>query len=214
MTSGTRAFKALTRVGGASGSGDCHYGDVRYLSSQFTTQLVAVAVVLAVAAAAAVVVARRGPSTTSVRRLSLILLGAAVALVLSGTALPSTAQLLPGEGDLALAVGRGGLGRAVEAVRAGGSELVLLLGNIALYALLGGAALLALRVRGWSATAAVGVAVLVSAALSVLVEAWQYAALGRVAATDDVLLNTLGALLGATLTLALVAAHARLRGRR
>lgn len=79
----------------------------------------------------------------------------------------------------------------------GADATAQILGNLGAFAVVG--ALLPLR---WPLTlldVALAVALAVGS-LSVVVEMVQYSALGRVAATDDVLLNVVGALVGALVT--------------
>lgn len=119
-------------------------------------------------------------------------------LVLLGTALPRTWPLVwEGWGDLVLRPGGGGLGEwRVLFERPASQAALLLVGNVVLYAPLGFlGALLWPAHRGRVLAAGIG--------LSVLVELWQLAALGRIASLDDVALNAAGVGLGVLAALGL-----------
>lgn len=116
----------------------------------------------------------------------------AVLAVLLATALPDSWPPPFTGGDLVLRPGEGGLDRLPQLWRAPGDlEAVLLVANVLLYVLLAAAISL-----GWGRPTR---ALACAAALTVLVESVQYAALERVAAVDDVLLNLTGAVLGVAL---------------
>jgi glycopeptide antibiotics resistance protein len=75
-----------------------------------------------------------------------------------------------------------------------GEGLVQLVGNLAVFAAFGAAAPVRWRLPLWAVA-------LAACAGSVAVETWQYVAdIGRVASVDDVILNTVGGVLGALLT--------------
>ncbi|WP_033290102.1 VanZ family protein [Amycolatopsis jejuensis] len=116
--------------------------------------------------------------------IALVVLGVLVLLVVTmpvGTENTSTLDLTPGA-DLADAFADGSWWQVI--------------GNLLLLLPLG--ALLPLRVRRLRSSARIAIAAL---AVSVLVETVQYVIhAGRVTSTDDVLLNTLGATIGAALT--------------
>lgn len=120
---------------------------------------------------------------------SRVLAVGAVLVIIVSTALPWSGVRL-GEGDLVLTPGRGGLGN-IDNILADPNSLagVLLLSNVVLYipvAFFG--ALGWYNLRRFVIPASLG--------LSVLVETMQLLILGRVAATDDVLLNIGGAAIG------------------
>lgn len=126
------------------------------------------------------------------RRLRQVLLVGAVLLVVAATALPAAwPPPRDGWGDVELGIGRGGLwawrlnAHPLETLPA-----VQLWANVVVYIPVGAAALLVVG----KATRALAVGV----GLSLMVEAWQWAALSRVASTDDVLLNLTGAAVGVT----------------
>lgn len=123
------------------------------------------------------------------RHLPLLAVVATVVLVVVGTALPTHWSVASGT-DLRLAPGHGGLGKAgLQLVRGSpGAAVELFVLNAVVYLPLGAA----LRWR-WPHRLVLLVVPLV---VSVGVEATQYAVLDRVAATDDVLLNVGGAVIG------------------
>ena len=133
-----------------------------------------------------------------------ILMAGSVVVTVVATALPREPRLV-GDGDLVLVPGRGGLGN-LDQILADPTSLagLLVLANIVLYlpiaffAVLGYHAYRRLVLAG-------------CLALSVMVEATQYLALGRVATIDDVILNMLGAALGFVLAYQLIAFFPRLQ---
>lgn len=112
-----------------------------------------------------------------------------LALIVAATVLPSPWTNAEG-GQLALAPGRGGLGKAGLQLLAGspGAAAQLLVLNGLLYLPLGAA-----LAWGWPARPGLLVLPLVT---SVTIEVVQHALLDRVAATDDVLVNVGGAVAG------------------
>lgn len=153
--------------------------------------------VAVVALLAAVVVAwREHAAGRDWQRPSLRLLAAgAVGVVLAATAW-SPGQWSWGHHDVALGIGDGGLGDWRRLIAGRGSVVGWqFLLNVALYVPVG-----LLVPLGWRRTvplvsAAQGV--LLAGALSVGVELFQYQFADRITATDDVILNTVGGLLGA-----------------
>jgi hypothetical protein len=168
------------------------------LWSNFGAPLQLAFAVAAVTACAVVVLrirAWRGATPwTAIARVGL---AGSVLVVLLATALPR-AWPPEGRGDLVLAPGRGGLADWRVVLEAPGSlAAVLLVLNVVLYlpvGLFGG--LLVPDRPGRAVAGAVG--------LSILVETWQLAVIGRVASTDDVLLNVVGAVVGLGLARTLV----------
>jgi VanZ family protein len=115
----------------------------------------------------------------------------AVLLILAATALPySWPPRLLGDGAVILTFGRGGLDDWLGVVRDPNSEhAILFVANVVLYI-----PLTLFATIGWRRRR---IAILAGAlVLSCLIEVVQFAWLGRVAATDDVFLNMVGALLG------------------
>lgn len=157
------------------------------LRSNFGAALVAVMAVV-VATVLATTWARRRASTSDA--VGHVLVAGATALAVAATALPrSWPPDRDGWGDLVLGVGRAGLSDwRLLADPLATLAAVELWANVAVYIPLGAAAWVATR----SATRSVGLGI----ALSMAIEAWQWAALSRIAATDDVLLNTAGTALG------------------
>lgn len=165
------------------------------LRSNFAEALVVAAVVAGVFLAIAVVTAvrrrrERRPWVTSAARI--LTVGAALTAVVA-TAYPREGWLLLSDGDLALLPGAGGLGDLDQILADPGSlAAVLLYANVLLYVPVGffGAV-------GWHRRRPI--VFLAALALSVAVEALQFSVLGRVAASDDVLLNVAGAVFGLAL---------------
>lgn len=141
-----------------------------------------VAVVAVVWAAALVVSGRR-------HHLPVLAVVASIALVVAATALP-THWSEQGGTALALAPGHGGVGKAGRQLLEGspGAALELFVLNGLVYLPVGAA--LAWRGRGRPVLLAVPLL------LSVGIETTQYLALERVAATDDVIINVAGAVVG------------------
>ncbi|MGH3333458.1 MAG: VanZ family protein [Nocardioidaceae bacterium] len=146
--------------------------------------VVLVLAVLAVAASVAVPSLRRGDLAGGFRRAGRVLLAGAVLAVLGLTLLGNTSgfrsvNLVPGAGiESALSNANRGLG------------ILNLLGNVLMFAPIGFLFVVVVR-------RSIGQAVAVVAALSLFIETAQYV-VGRAADIDDVLLNTTGALVGAT----------------
>ena len=163
------------------------------LRTQFGGGIVAMVVVLLATAIGMVVVWRRAPAgdrEAARRHAGWVTLAGSVALVVSATALPRAwPPVWDGWGDLALVPGDGGLaGWRDLATPLDSLPAVQLWANVGLYVPVG----MALRVMTGSAARTL----LAGAALSILLEAWQFVALSRVASTDDVLLNVAGLAIG------------------
>jgi hypothetical protein len=163
------------------------------LFSQFGTSLVLTLVTVLITVIASVVVARRASSEglpalqAAVRVLAI---GAGLAIIVA-TALPQQwPPRISSGGDLVLELGRGGLREWRSILEAPTSwTAVLMLANVAVYVPLG-----FLGVLGWPNHK---LRVLVAGlAISLLVEISQFTISDRVAATDDMLLNATGLLLG------------------
>lgn len=171
------------------------------LRSNFADALVVAAVVAGVFIAIALVTAlrrrrERRPWVTPAARM--LAVGAALAAA-AATVYPREGWVLSSDGDLVLVPGRGGLADLDQILADPGSlAAVLFFANILLYVPIGffGAV-------GWHRMRIV--VVLAVVALSVGVEALQFSVLGRVATTDDVMLNVGGALLGLALASIVVA---------
>lgn len=150
-------------------------------------------VVFASAVVAAVVAIRRTrsghPRLTPVARV--LTVGWALVIV-AATAMPFSRGFSL-DGDLVLAPGGAGLGD-LDQIAADPTSLaaVLLLSNILLYVPLAFFAVLSFHRRRH-------LALIVCLAVALAVEAAQYLFLGRVAATDDLILNMVGSLIGYTM---------------
>lgn len=162
------------------------------LRSNFADALAVAAVVAVIFLGFAILTAvrrrrERRPWVTSTARISTM--GAALTALVA-TAYPREGWLVASEGDLVLMPGRGGLGDLDQIIADPGSlAAILLFANVLLYVPIG-----FFGAIGWHRARP---AVLLGAlALSVAVEALQYSVLGRVASTDDVLLNLSGATVG------------------
>lgn len=162
------------------------------LRSNFAEALAVAAVVAAVFVTAGVVMAlrrrsERRPWVTSAARI--LTVGAALTAVVA-TAYPREGWLLSSDGDLVLTPGRGGLADLDQILAEPGSlAAALFFANVLLYVPIGffGAV-------GWHRRRML--VFLAALGLSLAVETLQLSVLGRVAATDDVLLNVGGAVLG------------------
>lgn len=164
---------------------------MRGLFSQFEASLVlaVVATVAAIAAAAVVGTRLRRSGGAWVTASARVLAVGAVIVTVVATALPRSAGFETG-GDLVLRPGRGGLGNLDQILDDPNSLAgVLLLANIVLYIAVG-----LLATIGWYERRRV--VLLGCLGLSLFVETSQYLFLGRVAATDDVILNMAGAVIG------------------
>jgi len=119
-----------------------------------------------------------------------IAVGSAFSIV-AATAVPYTwPPVRYGLGDLVLVPGRGGMGDLAQILAAPGSlAAILLAANVLLYIPLTLAAAV-----GWPQRSAT--ILLAALLLSLSVETVQYLVLERVAATDDVILNMTGAVMG------------------
>lgn len=152
----------------------------------------ALAVVAATAASAVIAAMRtRAAGRPVVPATARVMSIGSALLIIAATAAPySWPPERYGFGDLVLEIGRAGLGDIDQAIAEPTSLAALLLfANVALYVPLTASALI-----GWPER---GVSILVTAlGLSLGIEAVQYVALERVAATDDVALNMSGALIG------------------
>jgi hypothetical protein len=151
-------------------------------------QLASTVAFVTVATIAFVALRRRriGVSWEEVARIGLV---GSVLVVLLATALPR-AWPPGGAGDLVLLPGRGGLADWRVLLEAPSSLAAVLLAlNVVLYLPVG---LFAGILRPDRPGRVLGGAI----GLSVLVEAWQLGVIGRVASTDDVLLNASGAAIG------------------
>lgn len=158
------------------------------LRTNFEASLVAALGVVVVVGLAAVAAHRQASSSDAVHR---VLLAGAAVLIVAATALPgSWPPHRDSWGDLVLGLGEGGLADwRLLADPFGTLAAVELWANVAVYVPLG--------VAAWLLGRSVLRAIAVGSGLSVAIEAWQWAALSRVAATDDVLLNVTGTALGA-----------------
>lgn len=163
------------------------------LRGQFPAALRAVVVVLLVTAAVAAYVAWRARRVGASRAPAVprvLFAGTALAVVAATVLLHGVPDGIARDGDVVLAVGRGGL-RDWRVVLTAPTSLaaLLLYGNVVMFVPLG-----VFGAFGWpgrSAWVLVG-----CAALSASIELTQAAVLGRVGATDDWLLNTAGAACG------------------
>jgi hypothetical protein len=168
---------------------------VRGLLSQFgfNLALAAAVVVLSGAAASIVAVRRRREGRPRWPAVARVLTAGAVPLILVTTALPNgwPIRWVPG-GDLVLEPGTGGLRTWATDLSEFPQTLasILLVANVALYV-----PLAFFAVIGWGGRYR-GRILLGCLVLSLTVELVQYAGLEGVAATDDVLLNMLGAVSG------------------
>ena len=166
---------------------------MRALTSQFGPALALCLVALGITLVAAFILAaragRRGDRTWPVAAKALAA-GSAVVCILA-TALPQTwPPRFSGDGDLVLALGRGGLSEWRSIVSNPSSfEAVLLLTNVGLYVPFG-----ALGVIAWPhrRLAVIGIGLLIS----FLVEVSHFTITERVASTDDFLLNASGVVAG------------------
>ncbi len=165
------------------------------LRSNFADALAVAAVVAVLFLGFAIVTAvrrrrERRPWVTSTARI--LTMGSALTAFVA-TAYPREGWRLTFDGDLALMLGQGGLGDLDQVLADPGSlAAVVLFANVLLYVPIG-----FFGAIGWHRTRPV--VFLGALALSVAVEGLQYAILGRVASTDDVLLNVGGAVLGLAL---------------
>lgn len=162
------------------------------LLSQFGTELLVVAALaaLTVAAAAAVAGHRASRGRAWGAAASRVLAVGAVGCVLVATAAPALGDGDGHRGDLAWQPGRGGLGDlAARLADPDSLATVLLVLNLVMFVPVGLFAAL-----GWPGRA--GRVLLACLGLSLLVETAQLLFGGRVAATDDVLLNLAGAAAG------------------
>lgn len=170
--------------------------------SQFQGPLLAAAAValVAVMAAVSVAVRRRPEGRRSLGAACRVLAVGAGAVVVLATAAPDTwPPMLASDGDLVIEPGEGGLGEwQVLLEQPNSLAAVLLVANVLLYLPLGFFARL-----GWHRSLPVLAG---AAALSAAVETLQWQALGRVASTDDFLLNVGGAAVGLLLALVVGAA--------
>lgn len=161
------------------------------LLSQFDESLMlALAVGVAALAVATVVGIRyRRAGRLWLQAVGRILTTGSVGVVILATALPRSARI-ESDGDLVLTPGRGGLGDLGQ-ILADPTSLagVLLLSNLVLYIAVAFFAVYGWHEKRWLVLPA-------CLGLSVLVEAIQFLLLGRVAATDDVILNMAGGLIG------------------
>lgn len=171
--------------------------------SQFQGPILAAALVAGVTVMAVALMAarrravrRRGPGAAC----RVLAVGAAV-LVVVCTASPATwPPVLATDGDLVLGLGQGGLGEwRVLFEQPSSLAAVLLVANVLIYVPLGFFGRL-----GWRRSLPVLAG---AAALSSAIEVVQWGGLGRVASTDDFLLNVGGAALGVLLA-AVTAARA------
>ncbi len=141
--------------------------------------------------ATSMIVQARSSGRPWLRPVARVLTVGAVVVTIVSTALPRSARF-ESDGDLVLMPGRGGLGDLDQIIAEPTSlAAVLLVANIVLYA-----AIAFLAMLGWHdrrrfiLPACLG--------LSVFVEVTQFLLLGRVGATDDVILNVTGAVIGYT----------------
>jgi hypothetical protein len=158
--------------------------------------VVAVAVMCLAILAALVLLAReRSHGRPGHRPAARALAAGAAGVVLVATAAPHSwpPQLHP-DGDLVLQLGGGGLAVLAEP---GSLAAVLLVANVLLYVPLGFTARLA-----WPRTLPVLAGIV---GLSVLIEVVQWQWLGRVACTDDVVLNAAGGVMGIMLAASVLA---------
>jgi hypothetical protein len=161
------------------------------LLSQFGDSVGAVLVVVSASAMVAAVVAIRRarsgyPWLSPVARI--LTVGWAMVIV-AATAMPFPHGFDP-DGDLVLAPGGAGLGDLDQIVADPTSlAAILLLSNILLYVPLAFFATISFHPRRL-------LALVVCLALALAVEITQYLFLGRVAATDDLILNMVGSLIG------------------
>jgi glycopeptide antibiotics resistance protein len=149
-----------------------------------------------VATLAAVPPLRRGDRAAALRSASRVLLVGTVLTVMAVTLLGTTSD----ERYLNLVPGAGIAG-SVRDTHSGGGMLNVF-GNVVLFMPVGFLTVVALRRRVVTSTA-------MAAALSLLIETCQYVLGRRWADIDDLLLNTLGALLGAVAAAALTASWRR-----
>ncbi len=176
------------------------------LLSQFSVSLWLVLVVVAGTAVGASVV---GFDRARSHRLWLpavfrILTGGSILVIVAATAMPF-ADGFRFDGDLVLAPGGAGLGDLDQFLADPASLAgILLVSNIALYVPLAFFAVIGFHQRRHLVL--VGCLI-----LSLMVEATQFLLLGRVAATDDVILNMTGAALGLVAALALIGRSTRVR---
>jgi hypothetical protein len=173
---------------------------VRGLLSQFGVNLVAAALVTSLSVSLAVVLAvrRRRQRRPALPDAARVLAIGSVVLILVTTALPNEWPIRwVSDGDLILQPGMGGLRtwRAELARFPQTLASILLVANVVVYM-----PLTFFGVIGWGRRA-LGPLLLASLGISVFVEAMQYLGLGRVAATDDVIVNMLGGLFGVLLSL-------------
>lgn len=161
------------------------------LRSNFLSGIVAVSVLLALGVVVTVVISRRSQeSTRSVPRgLAVVSLFAILVATLMPRSWPPQRD---GWGDLVLAAGRDSLGQ-LGVLHSDPTSLaaVLIVLNVALFV-----PFAAFTVLGWGRPWSV---LLVALAVSLSIETIQLVALSRIAATDDVILNVSGAIVGAGL---------------
>jgi VanZ family protein len=161
------------------------------LLSQFGDSVGAVLVVMSVSAVVAAVVAiRRARSGYKwLSPVARILTAGSALVVAAATATPFSSGFSP-DGDLVLAPGGAGLGDLDQIVADPTSlAAILLLSNILLYVPLAFFAAISFHPRRH-------LALVVCLALSLAAETTQYLLLERVAATDDLILNMVGSLIG------------------
>lgn len=161
------------------------------LLSQFGESVGVAVIVTVVATLTAIVVGvrrRRAGEAWLPPAARVLTVGAVVTTIVS-TALPRSANI-ERDGDLVWSLGGAGLGNLDQlAANPNSLAAVLFVGNIVLYTAVAFCAVLGwYEHRRWVMAWCLG--------LSVAVETVQYLALGRVAATDDVLINMLGAAIG------------------
>lgn len=174
------------------------------LSNNFHTAIVVASVLLALGVVVTAVISwrSRAAGRSAARGLAAVSLLAILAATVTPQSWPPERD---GWGDLVVAPGGDSLGR-LEVLHADPNSLaaVLVVLNVALFVPLAGFAVL-----GWGRPWTV---LLVAVAVSMGIETVQLVALSRVAATDDVILNLAGAVLG--IGLGRVIAHAARRRRR
>jgi hypothetical protein len=161
------------------------------LRSNFLLGIVAVSLLLAVGVVVTAVISRRAQASgrSVARGLAVVSLLAIVVATVTPRAWPPQRD---GWGDLVLAAGHDTLGQ-LGVLRTDPTSLaaVLIVVNVALFV-----PFAVFAVLGWGRPWAV---LLVALAVSVSIETIQFVALSRIAATDDVILNVGGAVVGGCL---------------
>lgn len=166
-------------------------GDVIGLRSQFALSIIVVLVVgiVAVAATSISVGRARSAGLPWIASAARIMAAASVVTTLAATAMPRRLAI-EADGDLALQLGRGGLGDwSILFNDPTSLASIALLGNVLLYV-----PVAFTTVVGWYRWRRLVLPVCL--ALSIGIEMVQYLALGRVAALDDIVLNMTGAVIG------------------